>query len=79
MQCEICGSEMIPVLSGDSSIPVMRCPDDGCYWASKERCVICGNLTSVKVGDHIDGRECYHEGVGQLCGQCEFNLYRKGR
>lgn len=36
----------------------------------KEKCVICGVETSVDVDTHIDFREFYEEGFGQMCPSC---------
>ena len=35
-----------------------------------ERCVLCGALTSVPVETHVDFREDYEIGCGQLCAEC---------
>ena len=37
---------------------------------SKEKCVICGVETSVDVNTHIDFRDFYEEGLGQMCPTC---------
>lgn len=37
---------------------------------SKEKCVICGEVTPYDVNTHIDQRRSYVEGVGQLCRSC---------
>jgi len=74
MQCKRCGAPMIPVLAGDGIKTSMRCSDDGCYWATRDRCVICGVPTEYDVEDNVELRQCYHRGVGQLCGKCELNI-----
>lgn len=35
-----------------------------------ETCVLCGKKTNVKRTTHIDLRDCYVEGCGQLCYDC---------
>lgn len=43
-----------------------------------EKCVICNIETDVPVNQHIDFRENYIEGGGQLCKKCFNNLdYKK--
>ncbi len=37
---------------------------------SFEKCVMCGELTSVPKDLHIDFRPNYIEGAGQLCTKC---------
>lgn len=41
-----------------------------------ERCVICGELTNVLKTTHIDFREFYELGCGQLCVTCYNELYK---
>lgn len=36
----------------------------------KEICVLCGEKTKVPTDRHIDFRDFYIEGVGQLCYEC---------
>ena len=40
-----------------------------------ERCVVCGTQTNVPREMHIDFRDCYIEGAGQLCRDCYTKLY----
>ncbi len=35
-----------------------------------ERCVICGKLTAVRKDTHIDFRDNYEIGFGQMCYEC---------
>lgn len=35
-----------------------------------EPCVICSEETPYKFSDHLEERENYVEGAGQLCGNC---------
>ena len=35
-----------------------------------EYCISCGEATSYKKSDHIDSRNGYIEGAGQLCLEC---------
>lgn len=35
-----------------------------------ERCVICGKLTTVRKDTHIDFRDNYEIGFGQMCYEC---------
>lgn len=35
-----------------------------------ERCVMCGELTTVRKDTHIDFRDNYEIGFGQMCYQC---------
>jgi len=39
-----------------------------------ERCVGCGAKTKVPINRHIDLREYYIVGVGQLCSKCGKTL-----
>lgn len=39
-----------------------------------EKCILCGNETTVDVNTHVDFRTGYIEGAGQLCYDC----YQKG-
>lgn len=39
-----------------------------------ERCVVCGAMTPYKKYTHVGLRECYREGLGQLCMDCEKTL-----
>lgn len=47
------------------------------YGTEKEKCVICGKETPYKISDHIDMRENYVEGAGQLCSECFEETYNK--
>ena len=40
----------------------------------KEKCVICGKETDVYKDTHINFRDCYIEGAGQLCDKCYKEL-----
>lgn len=40
-----------------------------------DKCVLCGELTPYKKSDHVDTREFYVEGAGQLCGGCYGKVY----
>ena len=42
-----------------------------------ECCVICGKPTEYRIDTPIGKRECYVEGVGQLCRECYFEIYLK--
>jgi hypothetical protein len=42
-----------------------------------EVCSCCGKQTDVPINQHIDLRENYVEGAGQLCGECYNKLYSK--
>lgn len=39
-----------------------------------ERCVICGKLTTVRKDTHIDFRDNYEIGFGQMCYECHKRL-----
>lgn len=39
-----------------------------------ERCIICGKQTEISASTHIELRECYIAGCGQLCLACYKNL-----
>ena len=43
-----------------------------------ERCVMCLKQTEYKKIDHIDFRNYYVEGSGQLCKDCYCKLYKGG-
>lgn len=36
-----------------------------------ERCVICGKMTTVRKDTHIDFRDHYEIGLGQMCYECD--------
>lgn len=36
----------------------------------KDKCVSCGSETAYDVSTHIDMRNAYIEGLGQLCSKC---------
>lgn len=42
-----------------------------------EKCVTCGLNTGYSINDHVDSRKGYVEGVGQLCGHCFIEVYKK--
>lgn len=42
-----------------------------------ETCVICGKETNVPVKQHVDFRDFYIEGAGQLCKSCYLGEDRK--
>lgn len=35
-----------------------------------EKCILCNTDTGVPLNLHIDLRNCYFEGIGQLCHKC---------
>ena len=41
----------------------------------KEKCVSCEKETEVDVSTHIDHRDYYVEGAGQLCKDCWLEIY----
>ena len=41
-----------------------------------EHCILCGVETHVPLDLHIDYRDYYIEGVGQLCYNCFTNTYK---
>lgn len=42
-------------------------------------CVSCGEKTPYKKTDHINNRENYVEGAGQLCAKCHSEIYKLSR
>ena len=36
-----------------------------------ERCVMCGKLTTVRKDTHLDFRDNYEIGLGQMCYECD--------
>jgi len=42
-----------------------------------EKCVDCGLDTGYSINDHVDSRENYVEGGGQLCSKCFIEVYKK--
>ena len=42
-----------------------------------EKCIICHCITNVPVGTHIEEREFYVEGAGQLCPKCFAECFGK--
>lgn len=43
----------------------------------KDNCVLCGESTPYQKSTHIDFRDYYVEGSGQLCKTCYTNIYNK--
>ena len=43
----------------------------------KDKCVLCGKDTEYEKSVHIDFREHYIEGSGQLCKECFELIYGK--
>jgi hypothetical protein len=41
----------------------------------KDSCVVCGKETEYTKDTHIDLREYYIEGAGQLCEECYVSIY----
>ena len=44
------------------------------FWR-REKCIRCGNPTAYKKKDPIMQRVGYKEGAGQLCSNCNDNIY----
>jgi len=44
-----------------------------------EKCVICGKETPYTENTHIDYRNFYVEGCGQLCGECWDKNYETNK
>jgi len=40
-----------------------------------EHCVICDVETDIPVTQHVDYRQFYVEGAGQLCQYCYYKVY----
>ena len=45
----------------------------------KEKCVVCNQETPYTKDTHVDYRQYYVEGAGQLCEDCYFRIYLKGK
>ena len=41
----------------------------------KEKCIVCTDETPYMECTHIDSRECYVDGAGQLCKKCWTEIY----
>ena len=41
----------------------------------KDRCVMCSKKTEYDIHTHIDLREHYIEGAGQMCNPCHQRIY----
>ncbi len=41
----------------------------------KEKCVMCSSKTEYDIHTHIDLREYYIEGSGQMCRDCYLRIY----
>ena len=41
----------------------------------KDKCVMCGSKTEYDIHTHIDIREHYVEGAGQMCRGCYLRIY----
>ena len=44
-------------------------------YSSVENCVVCNSPTEYRFNDHIDHRNYYVEGAGQLCKECYDRTY----
>ena len=42
-----------------------------------EKCVICGAKTPYRFSTPIDQRKFYVEGFGQICEDCDYEIYIK--
>jgi hypothetical protein len=42
----------------------------------KDHCVICKKITSYGKMDHVNKRQYYIDGAGQLCSKCYNRLYK---
>jgi len=51
--------------------------DDFTVESSYETCVVCDKQTNVPVDLHVDYRNYYIDGAGQLCEECFFRLDNK--
>lgn len=40
-----------------------------------ERCIVCDVETDIPVTQHVDYRQFYVEGAGQLCQYCYYEAY----
>lgn len=40
-----------------------------------ERCIVCDVETDIPVTQHVDHRQFYIEGAGQLCQYCYYKAY----
>lgn len=44
-------------------------------YMEKDKCVVCSKVTIYNKFDHIDNRNFYVEGCGQLCPECFNRVY----
>lgn len=44
---------------------------------NKEYCIVCDEDTTYFKSDHVDERNYYVEGAGQLCEKCYYKIYYK--
>ncbi len=44
---------------------------------NKEYCIVCSEDTTYLKSDHIDERNYYVEGAGQLCEKCYYKILYK--
>lgn len=49
---------------------IVKTENDFCVNSVTEKCVICNIDTNVPISKHIDYRDFYIEGAGQLCKTC---------
>jgi hypothetical protein len=49
--------------------------DEPFYDSTFEKCVNCGTETPYTINTHIDFRDYYIEGLGQLCKECYKKIY----
>ena len=61
--------------SGATGIPTEAQFKDWLRQAELEECVSCGLMTETPKNQHIDYRNYYVEGAGQLCKRCYDKIY----
>ena len=44
----------------------------------KDKCVVCGYDSMYDIDEHVDMRNFYVDGAGQLCYDCYVSIYEKG-
>lgn len=40
-----------------------------------DNCVVCGDFSGYKKAEHVDNRQFYIEGAGQMCSSCYAEIY----
>lgn len=69
INCNEVGSHFVPPSLGEEGFFICKKNK-----REKDLCVLCGKETKYYKDTHVDLRENYVDGAGQLCGNCSDNV-----